>query len=36
VPHTPADLERRLTELGWRISVRSTAGPFFWGAGRLA
>jgi demethylmenaquinone methyltransferase/2-methoxy-6-polyprenyl-1,4-benzoquinol methylase len=38
VPHTPGALERRLTELGWRIRVTSArAGPFFWGAGtRLA
>lgn len=37
VPHTPEKLERRLTELGWRISVkRSGFGPFFWGAGRRA
>jgi trans-aconitate methyltransferase len=33
VPHEPADLERRLRELGWEITVTSTAGPFFWGAG---
>lgn len=33
VPHQPADLERRLRQLGWRITVRSTAGPFYWGAG---
>ena len=35
VPHTPADLERRLTDLGWEIQVHQTSGPFFWGAGRL-
>ena len=33
VPHEPADLERRLRELGWDVTVRPTAGPFFWGAG---
>ena len=37
VPHTPQDLERRLSELGWRIEVRpSASGPFFWGAGTRA
>ena len=34
VPHTPEALERRLGELGWRIEVHRTSGPFFWGAGR--
>ncbi len=33
VPHEPADLERRLDRLGWRITVTPTSGPFFWGAG---
>ena len=33
VPHQPADLEERLTRLGWRIKVTPTAGPFYWGAG---
>jgi SAM-dependent methyltransferase len=33
VPHEPADLERRLRELGWDFTVTPTAGPFFWGAG---
>jgi hypothetical protein len=33
VPHRPADLERQLRRIGWRIEVRSTAGPFFWGTG---
>lgn len=33
VPHQPADLERRLRQLGWDIRVTSTAGPFYWGAG---
>jgi SAM-dependent methyltransferase len=36
VPHTPVDLQRRLTELGWRIEVHQTSGPFFWGSGCLA
>jgi hypothetical protein len=36
VPHTAAGLEERLTELGWEIQVRQTAGPFFWGAGGRA
>ncbi len=36
VPHVPADLERRLTEIGWRVRVASTAGPFYWGAGKPA
>ena len=33
VPHQPADLERRLQQLGWNIKVSATAGPFYWGAG---
>lgn len=36
VPHRPADLERQLERLGWRITVHPTAGPFYWGAGRRA
>jgi SAM-dependent methyltransferase len=36
VPHQPADLERRLRQLGWDVTVTSTAGPFYWGAGSLA
>lgn len=36
VPHTAAELERRLTDLGWAIQVRETAGPFFWGSGSRA
>ena len=31
VPHRPDDLERRLRDLGWRATVRSTSGPFYWG-----
>jgi trans-aconitate methyltransferase len=34
VPYRPAELERQLERIGWRIEVRSTSGPFFWGAGR--
>lgn len=33
VPHAPDALEARLLELGWDISVRYIAGPFFWGTG---
>jgi SAM-dependent methyltransferase len=33
VPHEPAELERQLRRLGWDITVTSTAGPFYWGAG---
>jgi SAM-dependent methyltransferase len=33
VPHEPADLERRLREIGWDLTVTPTVGPFFWGAG---
>lgn len=36
VPHTPGDLERRLTALGWDIAVHPSAGPFFWGLGGRA
>jgi hypothetical protein len=36
VPHTPLELESRLARLGWDIEVRSTHGPFFWGAGGRA
>jgi len=36
VPYRPADLERRLECLDWRIEVHPTSGPCFWGAGRLA
>jgi len=34
MPHQPTDLERQLRQLGWDITVTSTAGPFYWGAGR--
>jgi demethylmenaquinone methyltransferase/2-methoxy-6-polyprenyl-1,4-benzoquinol methylase len=33
VPHTASGLERRLAELGWRIEVHQTSGPFYWGSG---
>jgi SAM-dependent methyltransferase len=33
VPHRPADLERRLDRLGWRIKVHSASGPCYWGTG---
>lgn len=33
VPHRPPDLEQRLRRLGWHITVTSTPGPFYWGAG---
>ena len=36
VPHQPAGLERQLRHLGWQITVTSTAGPFYWSAGRRA
>jgi demethylmenaquinone methyltransferase/2-methoxy-6-polyprenyl-1,4-benzoquinol methylase len=36
VPYRPADLERQLEGIGWRIKVHSTSGPFFWGAGSRA
>ncbi len=33
VPHRPADLEKRLRQIGWDIKVTATSGPFYWGAG---
>jgi demethylmenaquinone methyltransferase/2-methoxy-6-polyprenyl-1,4-benzoquinol methylase len=36
VPHTPQELQARLAQLGWDITVSSSAGPFFWGAGARA
>jgi trans-aconitate methyltransferase len=37
VPHRPAELERRLRELGWAIEVSASARePFYWGAGGRA
>lgn len=35
VPHQPAELEQRLAARGWAVTVTSTSGPFFWGAGNL-
>jgi hypothetical protein len=34
-PLRPAELERRLRDLGWSIEVKPTTspGPFFWGSG---
>jgi hypothetical protein len=29
----PAQLQQRLTDLGWRITVTPTSGPFYWGSG---
>jgi demethylmenaquinone methyltransferase/2-methoxy-6-polyprenyl-1,4-benzoquinol methylase len=36
VPHQPAELQQRLTRLGWQITVTPTAGPAYWGAGTRA
>jgi SAM-dependent methyltransferase len=36
VPYEAADLERRLRELGWDITVQQTSEPFYWGAGSRA
>ena len=36
VPHQPADLERRLQQLGWNIKVTTAAGPVYWGSGSPA
>lgn len=36
VPHAPADLQARLTALGWRITVTPTTGIACWGSGTLA
>jgi SAM-dependent methyltransferase len=35
VPYVPADLERKLAGLGWRVKVTS-CGPFYWGEGTRA
>jgi demethylmenaquinone methyltransferase/2-methoxy-6-polyprenyl-1,4-benzoquinol methylase len=32
VPHTPASLERRIADLGWRVAVEQMPGPFFCGS----
>jgi SAM-dependent methyltransferase len=34
VPHTPDELQARLEELGWSISVRPLVDPFFIGSSR--
>jgi SAM-dependent methyltransferase len=35
VPHRPDELQARLADLGWDVTVTATsAGPFYWGAGR--
>ena len=36
VPHTPQELTRELTRLGWNIRVHQTSGPFYWGLGGRA
>ncbi len=36
VPHAAGELEARLAQLGWSITVSATSGPFYWGAGRRA
>ena len=36
VPHEAQDLQDRLDQLGWRITVTSTCGPYYWGAGQRA
>ncbi|PSK98807.1 methyltransferase family protein [Murinocardiopsis flavida] len=36
VPHTPQELTRELTRLGWNIRVHQTSGPFCWGLGERA
>ena len=33
IHYEPADLEQRLRDLHWDISVTGTSGPFYWGAG---
>jgi len=33
IPYEPADLELRLRNLHWDISVKGTSGPFYWGTG---
>jgi demethylmenaquinone methyltransferase/2-methoxy-6-polyprenyl-1,4-benzoquinol methylase len=35
VPHRPADLQARLRDLGWDITVTAATGPFYWGAGTV-
>ncbi|MGZ4186869.1 MAG: hypothetical protein ACXVFA_15745 [Solirubrobacteraceae bacterium] len=31
VPHEPMDLQRRIANLGWDVTVTGTSGPFYWG-----
>lgn len=31
VPHEPGDLQRRIAELGWDVTVTGTSGPFYSG-----
>ena len=33
IPYEPAQLERRLRDLNWDITVTGTSGPFYWGTG---
>jgi hypothetical protein len=33
IPYEPADLERRLRDHRWNITVTGTSGPFYWGTG---
>ncbi|MDQ3897307.1 MAG: class I SAM-dependent methyltransferase [Actinomycetota bacterium] len=33
IPYQPAELERRLRDLNWDITVSGTSGPFYWGTG---
>ncbi|MGZ4231706.1 MAG: class I SAM-dependent methyltransferase [Solirubrobacteraceae bacterium] len=30
VPHEPMDLQRRIANLGWDVTVTGTSGPFYW------
>ena len=36
VAHDPAELQDRISRLGWRITVTRTSGPFYWGTGQRA
>lgn len=33
VAYEPADLEQRVRDLQWNVSVTGTSGPFCWGTG---
>jgi SAM-dependent methyltransferase len=35
VPYRPPELEDRLRQLGWRVTVTATSGPCYWGHGTL-